>query len=206
MTGPVPRVRAWPQIPGVTRGLGRDHPPTEPTGNLALDRALNGGWPISAVSQIIASSSGLGISLLTPVLGRTTAAGRQVALVAPPFVPYAPALRDEGVALSHLIWIDPKDRIDALWSTEQLLRSGLFGVVALWIPALAAPMVRRLQVAADTGKAIAFLMHEEASEADSTPAVRLDVQPSHEGLRITVERCRGARGGDTVVAPFRIAA
>lgn len=206
MTGPVPRVRAWPQIPGVTRGLGRDRPPTEPTGYEGLNRALNGGWPISAVSQIIASSSGLGISLLTPALARMTAAGRHVALVAPPFVPYAPALRDEGVVLTRLAWIDPKDRIDALWSTEQLLRSGLFGGVALWIPALAAPIVRRLQVAADTGKAIAFLMHDEAAEADSTPAVRLDVQPSHEGLRITVERCRGARGGDTVVAPFRFAA
>ena len=89
---------------------------------------------------------------------------------------------------------------------DRYIRKKLIDAAKPKIPALAAPIVRRLQVAADTGKAIAFLMHGEAAEADSTPAVRLDVQPSHEGLRITVERCRGARGGDTVVAPFRFAA
>jgi len=57
------------------------------------------------------------------------------------------------------LWIAPKDRVDALWAAEQMLRSGLHGVVALWSPALEAPIERRLQLAAETGRSVGIVAH-----------------------------------------------
>jgi protein ImuA len=189
-------------IPGVWRGLGRSRPDSESTGIAALDQALLGGWPVGALSQLVGSETGLGISLLTPLLARLTSAGRHTALVAPPYIPYAPALRDAGVDLRRLLWIASRDRIEALWATEQMLRSGLYGAVALWSPPLDAPIERRLQLAAETGRSIGITLHRGGYGAHSIAAVRLQLRPAAGGLHVEVERCRGARPGQRLEHPF----
>lgn len=189
-------------IAGVWRGLGRSRPDSESTGIAPLDQALLGGWPVGALSQIVSRESGLGFSLMVPLLARLTRAGRHVALVAPPYIPYAPALRDAGVDLHKLLWIAPKDRVDALWATEQMLRSGLHGAVALWSPALEAPIERRLQLAAETGRSIGIVAHAGAYGAHSIAAVRLQVTPTPAALSVEIVRCRGARPGQRVECPF----
>ncbi|MFI4980361.1 MAG: translesion DNA synthesis-associated protein ImuA [Nevskiales bacterium] len=189
-------------IAGVWRGLGRSRPDSESTGIAPLDQALLGGWPVGALSQIVSRESGLGLSLMVPLLARLTRAGRHVALIAPPYIPYAPALRDAGVDLRKLLWIAPKDRVDALWATEQMLRSGLHGAVALWSPALEAPIERRLQLAAETGRSIGIVAHAGAYGAHSIAAVRLQVSPAPAALSVEIVRCRGARPGQRVECPF----
>ncbi|WP_051749284.1 translesion DNA synthesis-associated protein ImuA [Nevskia soli] len=189
-------------IAGVWRGLGRSRPDSESTGIAPLDQALLGGWPVGALSQIVSRESGLGFSLVVPLLARLTRAGRHVALIAPPYIPYAPALRDAGVDLHKLLWIAPKDRVDALWATEQMLRSGLHGAVALWSPALEAPIERRLQLAAETGRSIGIVAHAGAYGAHSIAAVRLQVTPMPAALSVEIVRCRGARPGQRVECPF----
>ena len=189
-------------IAGVWRGLGRNRPDSESTGIAPLDQALLGGWPVGALSQIVSRESGLGFSLVVPLLARLTRAGRHVALIAPPYIPYAPALRDAGVDLRKLLWIAPKDRVDALWATEQMLRSGLHGAVALWSPALEAPIERRLQLAAETGRSIGIVAHAGAYGAHSIAAVRLQVSPAAAALSVEIVRCRGARPGQRVECPF----
>ncbi len=189
-------------IAGVWRGLGRARPDSEPTGFAALNQALLGGWPVGALSQIVSQEPGLGFSLLLPLLARLTQAGRHAALIAPPYIPYAPALCDAGVELSRLLWIAPKDRVDALWAAEQMLRSGLYGAVALWSPALEAPIERRLQLAAETGRSVGVIAHAGAYGAHSIAAVRLQVKPSPAALSVEIVRCRGARPGQRVECPF----
>lgn len=189
-------------IAGVWRGLGRSRPDSESTGIAALDQALLGGWPVGALSQIVSHESGLGFSLMVPLLARLTRSGRHVALIAPPYIPYAPALRDAGVDLHKLLWIAPKDRVDALWAAEQMLRSGLHGAVALWSPALEAPIERRLQLAAETGRSIGIVAHAGAYGAHSIAAVRLAVTPAPAALSVEIVRCRGARPGQRVECPF----
>ncbi|MBL6752594.1 MAG: translesion DNA synthesis-associated protein ImuA [Nevskia sp.] len=193
-------------MPGIWRGFGRLRPDAEPTGNAQLDAALAGGWPAGALSQVVGSETGLGFSLLLPLLARMTQAGRPAALVAPPYIPYAPALRDAGVALEHLLWITPKDRLDALWATEQMLRSGLFGTVALWSPPLDASVERRLQLAAETGRSVGIVSHAHAGPANSVAAVRLQVSAAPDGLQVEVLRCRGARPGAQLRYPLPRAA
>ncbi|MDR3415587.1 MAG: translesion DNA synthesis-associated protein ImuA [Nevskia sp.] len=189
-------------IPGVWRGLGRARPESEPTGFAALDAALLGGWPVGALSQLVGGEAGLGFSIVVPLLARLTQAGRHAALVAPPYIPYAPALRDAGVELQRLLWIAPQDRVDALWAAEQMLRSGVFGAVALWSPPLDAPVERRLQLAAETGRSIGMACHSVGYGAHSIAAVRLQLRTAATGLEIEVLRCRGARPGQRVECPF----
>ena len=189
-------------IAGVWRGLGRTRPDSESTGIATLDQALLGGWPVGALSQIVSQESGLGFSLMLPLLARLTRAGRHAALIAPPYIPYAPALRDAGVELQRLLWLAPKDRLDALWAAEQMLRSGLYGAVALWSPALEAPIERRLQLAAETGRSIGIVAHAGAYGAHSIAAVRLQLKPAAAALSVEIVRCRGARPGQRVECPF----
>jgi len=191
-------------IAGVWRGLGRARPDAQSTGIPALDQALLGGWPVGALSQLVSAEAGLGFSLMLPLLAQLTQAGRHVALVTPPYIPYAPALRDAGIELERLLWLAPQDRIDALWATEQMLRSGLYGAVTLWSPALEAPIERRLQLAAETGRSIGIVSHAGAHGAHSICAVRLQVRAVPDGLTVEVLRCRGARPGQRVDYPFAL--
>ena len=83
-----------------------------------------------------------------------------------------------------------------------MLRSGLYGAVALWSPALEAPIERRLQLAAETGRSIGIVSHAGAHGAHSICAVRLQVRAMPDGLAVEVLRCRGARPGQRVDYPF----
>lgn len=184
------------QIPGVWRG---DRP--RPAAALAstrieaLDRALLGGWPIGALTQIIGTEAGLGFSLIIPALAAFTAAGRAVALVAPPYLPYAPALASRGVDLDHLLWVRPQDAAQAQWAAEQIARSGLFAALACW-GALDGTAERRLQLAADAAQCLAFCFRTGRTDGHSHAAVRLAVAPAADArLRVQVLKCRGGRAG-----------
>src|SRR5215471_3220273 len=73
-----------------------------PTGFAALDRYLpGGGWPLGPLIEVFVERYGVGeLSLLMPALAALTAGGSRprkwVAWIAPPFVPYAPALQQRG--------------------------------------------------------------------------------------------------------------
>lgn len=75
----------------------------QPTGLADLDALLpGGGWPRGALSEILIEHDGIGeCSLLLPALAALTRARRRIALVAPPYVPYAPALAAAGVDLDQ---------------------------------------------------------------------------------------------------------
>ena len=75
-----------------------------PTGVAELDDVLPlGGWPKAALTELLVPADGLGeIALLLPTLARLTQAGQRVVLIAPPYIPYAPAWRAGGVQLRFL--------------------------------------------------------------------------------------------------------
>lgn len=190
---------ALADIPGVWRGLDRARAgEVESTGLPQLDHALLGGWPVGALSQLVSVEPGLGFSLMVPLLARLTRTGHEVALVSPPHVPYAPALRAAGVDLERLLWLEPQEHTDALWATEQMLRSGLYAAVVLWSAPLATAVERRLQLAAETGRGIGILAHAGHDETRVVAAVRLAVCTAPGHLRVEVLRCRGARPGRRV--------
>ena len=96
-----------------------------PSGFAALDDALpGGGWPCGALSEILFEFDGVGeLSLLMPALAELTQRRQRVVFVAPPYIPYAPALADCGLDLRYVVQIDA-DASKGAWSAEQCLRSG----------------------------------------------------------------------------------
>ena len=184
------------QIPGVWRGdCPRPVAALASTRIEALDRALLGGWPVGALTQIVGTEAGLGFSLIIPALAACTAAGRAVALIDPPYLPYAPALASRGVDLEHLLWVRPQDAAQAQWAAEQIAHSGLFAALACW-GALDGTAERRLQLAADAAQCLVFCFRTGRADGHSHAAVRLAVAPAADAqLRVEVLKCRGGRAG-----------
>lgn len=189
------------QIPGVWRAS--EAPlagAVVSTRSAALDQALGGGWPQGALTQIVSGAPGLGFSLLLPALAALTAAGRPVALIDPPYLPYAPALAERGVVLEQLFWLQVTEPAEALWAAEQVLRSGLFGALVYWGGPLAGSRERRLQLAADDAQCLAFCFHAGAVEGHSHAALRLAVTARADAqLQVTVLKRRGGRHGHSLL-------
>lgn len=168
---------------------------TEPTGFDVLDRAIpGGGWPLGAVSEVLHAQLGVGeLSLALPLLARLTQAGRPVAFVAPPMLPYAPRLAAAGVRLSKLLVVEPGSEQNMLWSAEQLLRAAA-GAVLLWIEKADTQALRRLQLAAEESDSCVLLYRSERHAAESTPsALRLRIWRQGTVPQVEVLKCRGVR-------------
>lgn len=161
-----------------------------PTGLDALDEALPlGGWPKGALTELLLPGDGVGeIALLLPTLARLTRTRQRVVLVAPPYVPYAPAWRAAGVQLTYLDIIDAEPK-QALWAFEQCLRSGSCAAVMGWPAKANHHALRRLQVAADTGAALGFALRDRRYAEQASPAaLRLEIGNDR---RICIRKCRG---------------
>ncbi|AZL73772.1 translesion DNA synthesis-associated protein ImuA [Pseudomonas oryziphila] len=163
----------------------------QPSGHVALDARLpEGGWPAAALSELLLASPGVGeLQLLWPTLARLTAASERVVLVAPPFIPYAPAWQAAGVDLRWLVQVD-SERDDALWAAEQCLRSGSCAAVLCWPERADDKALRRLQVAAETGNALAFACRPQQAALNPSPAalrIAIDTRPP----QWRVLKCRG---------------
>lgn len=181
--------------PRLWRGHEQAQIRAEPTGFAGLDRVLpGGGWPLGAVSEVLHARTGVGeLSLALPLLARFTQVGRKVALVMPPYLPYAPRFAAAGVQLEHLVVVEAMNTVDALWSTELLLRAGA-GAVLLWAARCETQALRRLQLAAESGDACLLLYRSDAHAAESTPsALRLRVWRERGAPCVEVLKCRGQR-------------
>ena len=96
-----------------------------PSGFAALDDELpGGGWPCQGLTEVMADDPGIGeLALLLPAFAGLTSSGKRAIWIAPPHIPYAPALAAGGVDLANLLIVQSPGRRDALWATEQALRA-----------------------------------------------------------------------------------
>src|SRR4249920_4082167 len=85
--------------------LARVASPSVPTGFPQLDAELpGGGWPTGALAELVPAHDGIGeLRLLGPALARLARAGERIAWIAPPYLPYAPALVAAGIALGQVL-------------------------------------------------------------------------------------------------------
>lgn len=182
---------------------GNDHStpesPHRPTGNAELDERLGGGWPVGALTEILLDRHGIGeLRLLLPALAGLPRE-RWQAWIAPPYIPYAPALAGAGINLSHLLWIRTEAPAEALWALEQSLRSGVCGAALGWPRAPDNKALRRLQLAAEQGEACGFLFRPRREARHPSPAaVRLELQSDHDGLTAHILKHRGGWGNRTI--------
>jgi protein ImuA len=163
--------------------------PGMPTGCDALDAVLPArGWPTGALAEILIEHPGSGeLALLMPALARMSRSDRLIVWVAPPFVPYAPALLHAGLDLRRLLVVRTESGGDVLWAGEQALRSGSCAAVLLWAEP-SGRWLRRLQLAAEAGGALGVLYRSaRARDQPTCAALRLCVWPD----KLELLKCRG---------------
>jgi hypothetical protein len=178
--------------------------PAVPTGFQALDSELpGGGWPRGALTEILGSQEGIGeLALLLPALGALTWAGKRVIWLAPPHLPYAPALAAAGVNLAQLAVVRAPGRRDALWAAEQALRSGSCHALLGWLRRSSYDDLRRLAVAAEGSSTFVALFRPREAAAESSPAcLRLALEPDGDALSLHILKRRGM----PAAAPLRLA-
>jgi hypothetical protein len=183
------------QAPGQAPALG--------TGHARLDASLPGhGWPQGAVTEIIHATAGCGeLSLLLPALAGLVRDGRWVTVVDPPWVPCPSALHGRGLALEKLLLVRTKNRREALWACEQVVRGLPGGALLAWPERPSFGELRRLQLAAAGTRHSVFLFRDESAVGAPSPAaLRLRLAPDGTDLQVGVLKCRGQRP----VAPIRI--
>jgi cell division inhibitor SulA/protein ImuA len=181
--------------PAIWRGSGVVRQEGLPTGFTALDACLPGqGWPRQGLIEILSPQIGCGeLSLLLPLLSALTnrKESRWCAWITPPHEPYAPALTTHGVAIDRILVVRAGE---ALWSFEQALRLGACDIALAWPSKITARHTRRLQLAAERGRAIGVLFRGvNAMRKASLAMLRLLVEPSSSGIRVRVLKGRGGR-------------
>ena len=201
--------------PSVWRGRSRAAIPTVSTGFAALDAGLpGGGWPRHGLVEVLTPQPGVGeLYLLLPAMAALSQLSppRWCTWVSPPHVPFAPALEAHGLALDRMLIVEtplagPRqsefnrrrnggDRMN-LWVMEQALKSGAASVALAWLPRASPRAVRRLQLAAEQGRALGVLYRNQRFAGEASPAMlRLLLEPQvrgdKQGARVSLIKSRG---------------
>jgi len=193
-----PKLAALLEHPAIWRAGGAvARPGGLPTGFAALDERLpDKGWPRSGLIEILVARFGSGeLYLLLPALAALTRAvtARWCVWVAPPLMPFAPALASRGVLLDRVAVVGGAR---PLWAFEQTLGSGACDAVLAWARQPKPRDIRRLQLAAERGRTLGVLFRpRRAAREPSTAVLRLSLQPLSTGVRITLLKGRGALRG-----------
>src|SRR6267378_2278543 len=161
-----------------------------PSGFSVLDGELpGGGWPTGGLTEILGLQQGIGeLRLLLPALAALTTAGKRVIWLAPPHLPYAPALAAAGVDLARLAVVRAPGRRDSLWAAEQALRSGTCHALLAWFRNARYAELRRLA------------LPREAARESSPACLRIALEPVQGELAVRILKRRGA----PAAAPLRV--
>lgn len=164
-----------------------------PTGFARLDAELpDHGWPRGTIIELLGGSPGIGeLRLLQPMLGNTPAR-RWVGWIAPPMLPYPPALAEAGIPLSRMLMVDTRDSASSLWACRQALASKACHAVLAWLPHIDTAGLRRLQLAAETAGTPLFLFRPGQAARQASPAgLRLQLEASAGSLLVRILKRRG---------------
>ena len=174
-----------------------------PTGYTGLDALLpGGGWLPGTLIEVIASQWGIGeLLLFLPVMLAASQEKKQLVWIAPPYIPYAPALVAQGISLDHLLIIHPPHHKDIPWAMEKVLRQPRCAIVLTWSSRLAPKMLRRLQLAAEEGGSLGVLFQTENLQS-SFAATRLLLKPSAGGVEVTILKSRAVYGDQSITLSF----
>jgi cell division inhibitor SulA len=164
-----------------------------------LDELLGGGWPRAALVEVLGEAH-QGLPLVLPLLARLSREVHWLAWVAPPYVPYAPALAARGLRVERLLLIRDVSAGQRLWAAEQALKSTACSIVLVWPEQVRTAQLRRLQLAAEQGDCPVILFRPSSAAGQGSPAaLRLCVRPAPPGLEVQVLKRRGAWGGETCI-------
>lgn len=190
-----PRLARLLEHPAIWRGRSAARRCGTPTGFDALDACLpDGGWPDAGLIEILVSRFGSGeMRVLLPALAALSRArcARWCVWVAPPLMPFAPALAAGGIRLDRVAVVGAAQ---PQWAFEQALGSGACDAVLAWAQRLRTQDLRRMQLAAERGRTLGVLFRPHRAARDPSVAVlRLGLEPRAAGVRIALLKARSAR-------------
>lgn len=170
------------------------------SGFAALDAELpGGGWPRGSLIELLSDTPGIGeLQLLLPMLKHAPAPQLNL-WIAPPHLPYAPALTVAGIDAERLLVVRPATREAALWATRQALASGACHSVLAWLERPDMAALRRLQLAAESSGTSLFLFRPASAARQPSPA-GLRLQLSAADARLCVHLLK--RRGPAAAAPL----
>ncbi|MBB4479599.1 ImuA family protein [Rhizobium etli] len=176
--------------------------PSLPFGVELLDRALEGGLSLdaitefrSALSRDAGAASGLAMAVAARLQKQESDAGRLMPLLwigdavgtLEAGRPYAPGLRDFGLSPERFLHAAPRKLDEALWLAEAAVESAAFSVVILEVRGnpvhFGLTESRRLSLRAHAARRPLFVVRQAGAEEASSAALRLHVEPGPSGLR-----------------------
>lgn len=175
----------------------------------AIDRTLPwGGLPVACLHEITAgaaadgAAAGFAAALLARLAAAEGARPRPALWCAAGDGPYGPALAGYGLDSRRLMLVRGRSDTDLLWAMEESLRSGAVAAVLGEVHEADLTASRRLQLAAETGRATALLLrpaHAKTTPSAAVTAWKIAAAPSApapygigaERWRVTLIRCRG---------------
>ena len=192
---PAAIARTVPDLPHVWRGreLAQAQERTVATGHALLDAHFpGGGWPMGSLVEVLQHEAQQHVwQLLVPALASVTAEGDPAVLVHPPYQPFGPSLRAQGLAPEHLMCVQAEKASARLWATEQALRCADVSAVLAWVPYARPEELRRLHLCAQAGQKLLVLFRTLVCRQQSSAArLRLLVQ-GQEQLEVLVLKRRG---------------
>jgi hypothetical protein len=192
--------------PDIWRGdsLNRAGASVVASGFPALDAGLpGGGWPAGTLTEILPAHQGIGeLRLLGPALAGLSRRGLRLAWIAPPHLPYAPALAAAGIDIAKLVIVRTASLKETLWAAEQALASNACGAVLAWPESAKYAELRRLQIAAEGGQALAFLFRPPETAGESSPAaLRIALGTADGGLAVHPFKRRGTPLARPILLP-----
>ncbi|HEY4368692.1 MAG TPA: translesion DNA synthesis-associated protein ImuA [Steroidobacteraceae bacterium] len=186
-------------LPNVWRAESLSAAPAHPipSGHAQLDAALGGGWPSSALVELLTDQEGIGeLQLLLPIL-RYFRDERRTGLVLwlnPPYIPHALALLQHGIdPACHWVGTDLSPR-DAGWAMELGLKSTACDAVIGWLPQVTPTGLRRIKLASASAQTFAVIFRPLAAARSPSPAtVRATLTAEASRLRIDLLKVQGRR-------------
>lgn len=183
--------------------LGRSVTRCVDTGFPSLSNQLVGnGWPTGTLIELLVQQPGVGeMRLLAPALAKV--ANRQIFMIQPPHPPQIMALAGLGIEPTNVLWVKSRTSADALWATEQVLRSGSVGGVLLWAPQIRPESLRRLHLSAGAGETLLWLLRPLSAAQDPSPSpLRLSVRPARGGITVEFVKRRGPIRDELLFLPL----
>jgi protein ImuA len=187
----------------------RWHPrrPPIPLGIPALEDCLpDGGLPAGALVEVLAAAAGTGAWTLALLLAERARGAHQALVVADALgCFYPPAASKLGVNLERCLVVRPASPRDAAAAMRQALTCAAVGAAIGWFDQLRPSESRQLQLAAEAGGGVGFLLRPASALRTSSFAVlRLLIRPMPSPgfprrVGVEVVRCRGAAGGQSLV-------
>ncbi len=172
----------------------------ESTGFGELDNHLrSGGWPSDGLVDIALQHYGSEWLLWLPWLQSQMQAGHTVALLSPPWLPYAASLVSAGVNLDQLLIVTPQNNAQWLASWRDIAKANLCVGVLAWAQTLSYPELRKCHLLASDSTGVFAVHRPWLSQRQSSPAtLRLALSWRQSHLNCQLLKQKGCVAGQDI--------